>query len=77
MENLETVQKCEYCGHTHTPDPFFCIARLQEQIVELFVSNSHKADKIVRLNNMLKPSMKSQNWGHGLSIKREKGKVAA
>lgn len=21
---------CEYCNHEHTPDPFFCIARLQE-----------------------------------------------
>ena len=21
---------CEYCNHEHAPDPFYCIARLQE-----------------------------------------------
>jgi len=25
-------ETCEYCGHDHAPDPFYCIARLQERI---------------------------------------------
>jgi len=26
---------CEYCGHDHAPDPFYCVAWLQDQITAL------------------------------------------
>ena len=47
---------CEYCGYEHTPDPFYCIARLQEQNESLFTEqlrlaevNERQAEEIDRL----------------------------
>lgn len=32
---------CEYCNHEHPPDPFYCIARLQEK-AEALEAEMHK-----------------------------------
>ena len=31
LPTKEGEMNCEYCGHEHKPDPFVCIARLQEE----------------------------------------------
>jgi hypothetical protein len=51
---------CEYCGHVHPVDPFYCIARLQDQLDQkdaeieklrnhiLIIEPSHKRYEKVR-----------------------------
>ena len=46
--------KCEHCGYDHTPNPHFCIARMEERIETLESLGKKAGDEIRHLRECLR-----------------------